>query len=284
MRRGIYALALALCVGRSAIAQSDQSVVPDKATKARLENIVKGILHAWDTYDVVCLGEGHGDKNDSDLRISLVEHPDFSRKVKSIIVESADSLQQALLDRFILDGENLSREQLRAVWKETSGKEVWELPIYEAFLRTVRSVNSTLPRNERIRVIAGDNSNQRNRGKFIRDAVSHEILSKGMKALAIYGSGHCERRGMGFPGELSEEYPGRIWSAATFHNPDEGRRIFGLGDEPELIQITGTNKEKLPAAGMFVPRNASDHTSLANLFDAIVYYGDMTQTKAGRVP
>ena len=279
MRRGICALALALCVGRSAIAQSDQSVVPDKATKARLEDVVKEILHAWDTYDVVCLGEGHGDKNDSDLRISLVEHPDFSRKVKSIIVESADSLQQDLLDRFILDGENLSREQLRAVWKETSGKAVWELPIYEAFLRTVRSVNSTLPRNERIRVIAGDNSNQTNRGKFIRDAVSHEILSKGMKALAIYGSGHCERRGMGFPGELSAEYPGRIWSAAGFHHPDEGRRVFGLGDEPEVILITGTSKEKLPAVGMFEPRNANDHPNLVNLFDAIVYYGNMTQDR-----
>ena len=47
-------------------------VLPTKATKARLQPIVKGILAAWDKADVVCLGEDHGGKNDSDLRAMLV--------------------------------------------------------------------------------------------------------------------------------------------------------------------------------------------------------------------
>src|SRR3990172_8691978 len=98
------------------IAESKISEVePTDAVKSRLHNIVMGILTAWDNADVVCLGEDHGSKNDSDLRIALIEHPDFVRKIKLIIVEFADSLHQDLLDRFALEGEDIPHEKLRAI-------------------------------------------------------------------------------------------------------------------------------------------------------------------------
>src|SRR5678815_5909808 len=86
--------------------------------------------------------------------------------------------------------------------------------------------------------IAGDNSSERNRGRFIREQVSREILDKHLKALGVYGSGHCENRGMGFPGELSDKYPGRIWSTSSFYNVDEGRRSFALADEAKSVSYT----------------------------------------------
>ena len=67
---------------------------PDKATRTRLSKVVDGIVSAWDKFDVVCLGEGHGVKADSDLRIMVVQHPDFARKVNVIMVESADINRQ----------------------------------------------------------------------------------------------------------------------------------------------------------------------------------------------
>lgn len=264
----------------SAIAQTRRSVVePDEATKARLQNIVKGILAAWDKADVVCLGEDHGSRNDSDLRIALIEHPDFVRKVNAIIVEFADSVHQDILDRLALEGEDIPREQLRVVWKDTSGKAVWESPIYEAFLRAVRNINLAVPRNRRVRLIAGDNSTERNRGRFIREAVSREILDKGLKGLAVYGSGHCECRGMGFPGELSDKYPGRIWAASSFYDVDEGRRVFGLEDEPKLILITSTEKAKIPAGKMFFLGRHNDPATLGDIVNAIVYYGSAKDVK-----
>jgi hypothetical protein len=228
----------------------------------------------WDKVDVVCLGEGHGSKDDSNLRIALIEHPDFLHKVNVIIVEFADSVHQDLLDRLALEGEDIPREQLRAVWKDTSGKELWELPIYEAFLRAVRKVNLTVPRTQRVRLIAGDNSTEQNRGRFIREAVSREILDKGLKALAIYGKRHCQCRGMGFPGELESKYPGKMWSAFTFNSVEEGRRVFNLGDEPRLIPITGTEQAKIPAVKMFNFGRDNDPATLANITNAIVYFGN----------
>ena len=59
-----------------------------------------------------------------------------------------------------------------------------------------------------MRLLGGDDPKDKNRGKFIRDAVAREILSKGLKGLTIYGSGHCECRGMGFPGEIADQFPG----------------------------------------------------------------------------
>jgi len=213
----------------SAIAQTRASAIePNEATKTRLQTIVKGILAAWDKADVICLGEDHGSKNDSDLRIALVEHPDLVRKVNVIIVECANVEHQDILDRFALEGEDMPREKLRAVWSDANGAEVWESPIYEAFLRAVRKANLAVPQNQRVRLIGGDNPKETNRGRFIREAVSREILSKGLRGLAIYGAGHCECRGMGFPGELESKYPGRIWAAFSFYDVDEGRRVFGF--------------------------------------------------------
>jgi hypothetical protein len=258
-----------------AIAQTQLSVLePNEATRARLQGIVKGILAAWDKADVVCLGEDHGRKNDSDLRIALIEHPDFIRKVNVIIVEFANTNHQDILDRLALEGEDLPRDKLRVVWSDVGNPDLWESPIYEAFLRTVRRVNLKVARNQRVRLLGGDNSNERNRGRFIREAVSREILSKGLKGLAIYGAGHCECRGMGFPGELESQYPRKIWAAFNFYNVEGGRRVFGLGDEPKLIPITGTDKAKIPAGKMFFTGRYNDPATLGDIANAIVYYGN----------
>jgi hypothetical protein len=118
-----------------------------------------------------------------------------------------------------------------------------------------------------------------NRGRFIREAVSREILDKGLKGLAVYGSGHCECRAMGFPGELSDKYPGRIWAASNFYDVDEGRRVFALGDEPMLIPITGTEKAKLSAGKMFFRGMYNDPATLGDIVNAIVYYGNVRDMK-----
>ncbi len=252
---------------------------PSEAIRARLQGIIKGIIAAWEGADVVCLGEDHGSRNDSDLRIALVENPDFARTVRVVIAECASVTRQDLLDRFILDGQKMSREELSPVWREANGAEVWESPIYEAFLRAVHRVNLSLPREGRIRVLGGDDPRERNRGKFIRDEVSRQILDKHLKALAIYGSGHCECRGGGFPGELADRYPGRIWAAFNFYDVEEGRKAFGLGNEPLLIPISGTAKARIPAGKIFYLGRPNDKATLGDITDAVVYYGDIKDSK-----
>lgn len=242
--------------------------------------IIREILLQWNKSDVVCLGEDHGSARDSALRIALIEHPDFIRTVNTVMVEFADSKQQELLDRFVIDGEDMPREKLRLAWSSTSGSEVWDLPVYEDFIRSVRKINLKLPRDRRIRLLGGDTSGEKNRGRSIREAVSREILDKNLKALSIYGSRHCERRGFGFPGELADKYPGKIWAVIAFDDPNEGKRIFGLGDFPQYVRITGTEKAGLSADKIFAPGRSKSPATLGDVTDAVVYFGKPVERAA----
>jgi len=112
--------------------QTQTDIFPTQTVRVRLQPIVRGILAAWDKFDVVCLGEDHASKNDSDLRITLVEHPDFIRKVNVVMVEFANNAHQDLLDRLSLDVEDIPREQVRQLWVGTPSTQLWDLPTYEA--------------------------------------------------------------------------------------------------------------------------------------------------------
>ncbi len=266
---------------------------PMAAAQRDLDAFVEPILAAWDSADVVCLGERHGSRNDSELRIALVRHPDFTRRVDVVVVEFASPVKQDLLDRFVLNGEELSREELQPIWRET-GARAWESPIYEEFLRAVRDVNLLLPAERRVRVLAGDSPidwsqvetaedlfphfERGGRGGEMRLIVAEQVLAQNLKALAVFGAGHCEKRGGGFPGELEPQFPGRFWVAYPLdRDPEymaEARRAFGLGDEARWIPVTGTPLANRRAAGLFYTGQFDDTTTtLGRLLDAIIYYG-----------
>ena len=118
------------------------SGLPDEA--AGIDGIASALMSVYDQFDVVALGEMHARKTDSDLRIALVRHPDFAKKVRTIVVEFATTAEQTTLDRYIR-GENASRAQLERVRPRQPGSLTSEDPIYSDFLAAVRDVNSRLP-------------------------------------------------------------------------------------------------------------------------------------------
>jgi hypothetical protein len=256
---------------------------------ARYAAIVEAILAAWKTADVVCLGEDHGRQYDSDLRIALVRHPAFPKTVRAIVVESANPIHQDRLDRFILDGAPMSREQLAPIWRDASGAQVWESPIYEEFLRAVRDVNLKLPREQRVRVLGGDTridwttiqtaaqlAPLMNRGGNIRNIISKELLDPRIKGLAIYGARHCDKVGGGFPGDLWGKYAtGRMWSVEPFvgrKGAEEARKLFGFGNEPGYLAVVGTKAAFAPAGDLLV---VNPKWTLGDITDAVVYHGNV---------
>jgi hypothetical protein len=59
------------------------------------DNIVRALVSVLDHADVLALGESHWSKLDSELRIRLVRHPEFAKKVHFIVVEFASTAQQS---------------------------------------------------------------------------------------------------------------------------------------------------------------------------------------------
>jgi len=165
--------------------------LPEEA--AGVDGIARALISAFDQADIVALGEAHDRKVDSDLRIALVRHPDFAKKVRFIVVEFGSTTEQATLDRYIR-GENVSPAQLAQVWETTTqaANGVWDDPIYPDFLAAVREVNSKLPAGAQIRVLGGDPGpgDNRSRETAAVAVLKEQVLQKHAKALVIYGAAH----------------------------------------------------------------------------------------------
>lgn len=228
---------LPLLFSASLSGQTAKARLPDESSG--IGEIVKTLVSAFDQVDIVALGEAHQRKVDSDLRIALVRHPDFARKVRAIVVEFASTTEQATLDRYI-GGENVSRGQLEKVWKTTTqaANGIWDDPIYAEFLAAVRDVNSKLPAGARIRVLGGDPGPGDNRGRegAAVAVLKEQVLQKQAKALVIYGTVHFYRalpetllssmgEEMGLMRRLERDYPGRTFVVIPVGRLDRPRAV-----------------------------------------------------------
>jgi hypothetical protein len=119
--------------------------LPDESTG--IDGIARTLVSAFDQADIVALGEAHQRKLDSDLRIALVRHPDFAKKVRSIVVEFGSTTEQSTLDRYIRGG----TAQLAQVWKaQPKPPTGLGRPMYADFLQPSATSNGCPP--TRIRV------------------------------------------------------------------------------------------------------------------------------------
>ena len=218
------ALLTALLLATAVLAGQDRVLrLPDEA--AGFDGVAGALVSAFDQADIVALGEAHGRAQDSDLRIAIVRHPDFAKKVRSIVVEFGSTTEQSTLDRY-LRGENVSRAQLEQVWKTTTQAPngVWDSPIYPDFFAAVRDVNSRLPAGARIRVFGGDPGpgDNRSRETAAVAVLKEQVLAKKGKALVVYGAAHFYRtmddaylssmgKDVGIARMLETDYPGRTF-------------------------------------------------------------------------
>jgi hypothetical protein len=205
----------------SLLAQPPEWRLP--AESAGIDGIAQTLVSAFDQADIIALGETHRWRLDTDVRIAVVRHPGFAKKVRSIVVEFGSTTEQPALDRYIR-GENVSSAQLEQVWKTTTQAAggVWDQPVYAEFLAAVRDVNSRLPADARIRVLGGDPGpgDNRSRETAAVSVLKEQVLQKHGKALVIYGAGHFYRtmppdylsslgQDIGIVRMLERDYPGR---------------------------------------------------------------------------
>jgi hypothetical protein len=92
------------------------------------------------------------------------------------------------------------------VWRDTTKVFAFESPIYAQLLKAVREANLGLPRDRRMRVLAGDapidwarvttheqwESYQPNDVSFA-EVINEQVLAKGLKALVILGGSHVSK-------------------------------------------------------------------------------------------
>jgi hypothetical protein len=227
---------------------------------------VQAILQQFEQHPIVMFGEIHACVQEHALLIKLVTSPGFAARVNDVVIEMGNSLYQEVLDRYIA-GENVPVDQLRKTWENQLGAPGGNpTPPYHGLLVAVRLANQKLPKERRLRVLAGDPpidwehvASRQDIAAFLpfRDehfasVVRYEVLAKRRKALLVMGAGHFQRR-EGKPGLIEQQM------MSAFVKPYiviAGTDIVGTYDDvdprfaqhpwPWLMEIKGSWLSSLP--------------------------------------
>jgi len=230
-----------LLVATTLLGQPRNLRLPEEA--AGVDAIAQALVSVFDQADIVALGEEHEWKPDSDLRIALVRHPDFAKKVRSIVVEFGRTSHQSTLDRYIR-GDDVPRAELEQVWKTTQVGGGGS-PIYPAFFAAVREVNSRLPVDARVRVFGAEGAPGLSGENTAVTFLKQQVLEKHGKALVIYGHGHFWRASppemlrrsggvaTGIVRMLEMDYPGRTVAVIPVGSPKRPSPLGAKGIDPD---------------------------------------------------
>jgi uncharacterized iron-regulated protein len=79
---------------------------------SRPKNASAVVLQAFETHDIVILGEIHWNKQEYEWLQSLVANPEFADRVDDVVMELGNSLYQKSVDQYIA-GEAVPIEQVQ---------------------------------------------------------------------------------------------------------------------------------------------------------------------------
>jgi hypothetical protein len=173
--------------------------------QAEPQDPVPAIVHAFDRFPIVAIGERHSLREVGDFYESLIKNSGFQSKVNYMVIEFGTRLSQPILDRYI-SGEEVALAELQHVWRDTTKVFAFESPVYAQLLKAVREVNLGLPPARRMRVLAGDSpidwtkvanheqweSYQPNDISFAA-VINEQVLARNRKALVILGGSHVSK-------------------------------------------------------------------------------------------
>jgi hypothetical protein len=233
------------------------------------QDAVPAIVHAFDQFPVVAIGERHSLSEVGNFYVSLVKDPGFQREVNCIVIEFATRRSQPVLDRYA-GGEDVPPVELQNVWRDTTKVFAFESPVYARFLAAVREVNLRSPPTRRIRVLAGDSpidwakvttheqweSYQPNDLSFAQ-VINDQVLAQGLKALVILGGSHVNKsrdpdRDPNTTTLVEEKHPGAVYVVLLAANTQ------GITPKPRVPSLIPTVKPP-------------DHGEFG---DALLYLGD----------
>jgi hypothetical protein len=269
------------------------------------QNPVESVLGAFDTANLVGLGERHWAREDSQFRLALVRNPTFAQTVNDIVVEFANPLYQAVLDRFV-DGQSVAAEELQQVWRDTTQPGAFDSPVYAEFLTAVRTVNAKMAPLERVRILAGDypinwsivsspselDGPMQGRDRSAATVIEQQVLDRKRTALVLFGSAHLYRNRPGTIVDLLNQDSRARWFIVV---PVGGSGLPAVitanaatADEPILLRLGSSAVGRLPAADtleigtkrikmldgkpIFTPVFEGD-IKVGDLADACLYFG-----------
>jgi hypothetical protein len=277
-----------------------QSPCSDEAAAAAAD----ALAARFDDHQFVFIGSTHGDLKIEEFLSCLVSRPAFTQRVTDIVEEQLSSAHQDLLDRYVLELEEIPAERLSAIWFDTDGPTLWTtLPQVRRFLERLRQVNAGLPPAKRIRLVGGNEGIDWSRVKDVDDLapypyktnlmphllVEHLAKQPGNRTLVVYGDCHIHWKGSNFMPEL-EAALGRdkLFVVGRINELVPAERAFldAVGD-PEQAFFAASDRFPPDGDGPPSLRVCAGEQSgrLSDYIDAFVYLGPAAdQSLIGAIP
>jgi hypothetical protein len=241
-------------------------------SKLLVRPAIDGILAAFEDHPLVGLGDCHELANEGAFYNQLISDPRFAAQVGNVVVEFGSASHQDTLDRY-LAGEDVPYAELRHVWLDALGWEptvAWTM--YQLFFAQVRALNLALPPEQQIRVWLGEppcdwgtirkredlSPYYLQREEHPAGVLEREILSRGQKALVIYGSRHLFAYSADLPANwlppawlrilLDQRHPGALYVVtpyAGFPDPREAEAFEAAMGWPEQTLVSATDGASL---------------------------------------
>lgn len=224
------------------------------------------VLAKLDDFDIVLVGESpHRGRRIHHFYRELLRHPDFASRVDDILVEFGSARFQGVMDRFLLELEDVPLAELQHAWRDTTQLLVWDSPVYENFFRQVHELNVGLPENERVRVLLGDppiewehvttpddlNASYDREGSYV-EILEREVLERDRKALVFIGASHLLMRDAAtdfvaastprswLGHQLADQYPGQSATVYPFFGREHLAELMDVSAllAPSYIDLT----------------------------------------------
>ena len=257
------------------------------------KNATAAVVQAFETHDIVMLGEIHNNKQEYEWLDTLVSNPAFADRVDDIVVELGNSLYQKSVDRYVA-GEVVSIADVQRAWRSTLGLGP-PPPIYGALYKAVRETNMRRRGKHQMRVLCGDpyinwaNVKTKDdigpflghRDQWYAQVVKDDVVAKHHRALLIAGSNHF-LRGAGHPNYIEPAL--RRGGARTFVIVAGTNAVKGYDDldhrfdswpAPSIALLNGNwvgELAMLPIISGGTEKTDSD-VKLRNAADALLYLG-----------
>lgn len=288
------------------------SSVCSAQSNPKVENATVAVVRAFETHDIVMLGEIHGNKQEYEWLRALIANPEFADRVDDIVVETGNSLYQKSVDRYV-SGEDVPLEQVQKAWRNTVGVIGPPSPVYESLYQSVRETNLKRRGKHQTRIVCGDpyidwdKVKDRediapylgNRDQWYTQVVKDEVLAKHHRALLIMGWGHFLRAFPSGPRTPSIEQQLRLAGAKTYlivfgtntiRGYDDMDRRFDSWPVPAVVSLADGWVGELPAMPVVsggtvllrpIPANSGSPSSasapppvkLRDVADAVLYLG-----------
>jgi hypothetical protein len=269
----------------------------DSAPQVRPVPAVEWILGIAHRYPIVALGEAHGCVTEHEFICDLLRHPQLPEAFDHIVIEFANALHQAVLDRYI-GGEEVDMQELTPLLRDTTAAlaSPERDPLYVRLLDTVREVNRES--GSRLRVLAGDppiDWNRVNRPSdfrtFVEARAQHYADRAVGRCLLVIGGMHLMRGSNDVADLIQRRRPGALVTVVPHASTGESTRIVDLlasSVPPAIVGIRGSSLETLAWSDLNIRMiwGTENHlpprwtqSPLGALIDALLYLGPPEQIR-----